>query len=86
MIATLHTLAPRGRQARIKTETIVATLRAAKHPLTSLEVAAALKAGNVQHISSRLSHLADYGVVARDKRREWIGTNFVTYCLWSAHA
>lgn len=79
MTATIHRLP----KARVSTAAIVETLKGAACPLTTLEVAAQLKA-NVRIVSMRLSKLADYGMIGRTKHTEAIGNFHTTYCLWSA--
>lgn len=71
-------------RAHYSTADIIAVVTAAAHPLTTLEVAAALKA-KVGTISSRLSKLADRRMIAREPAGAFNDAGFwVNYCTWSA--
>lgn len=72
-----------GRHVPIKSDRVIAVVTASKHPLTTIEVAAALRA-SATDISSRLTKLANRGLVSREFRVSHSHGAAHRYAVWSA--
>lgn len=75
-----------GLRARTSANGIIAAVTAGRHPLTTLEIAAKLRAP-ADMISSRLSKLANRGLIKREYRSvSNTGDGGHRYAVWSAKA
>lgn len=69
---------------RHSTADIIAAIASAAHPLSTLEVATLLRT-KATVLSTRLSKLADSGMITREHRGEFTGAGvWHKYCVWSA--
>lgn len=74
-----------GQRARVSSERVVAAVATAKHPLTTMEVAAALRA-QPGDMSTRLTKLAQRGLIKREYRSSTHNSGGYRYAVWSGKA
>lgn len=74
------------RQARHTAADLIRAVETFSHPITTMEVAASLRE-TPAHVASRLSKLADQGMIGREHRAELRDDGvFHKYCVWSGRS